>query len=383
MRIVYCIGSLQKAGGTEKVLSNKVNYFADKLGYEIHIIISDQKGKPYFYKFSENIIFHDIAASQYVPKWRIKGFSFYLIIRKLRKIYENKITDIAPDIIIVCERGFDDYILPYICKSIPKIREFHFAKGAVYNYSKIIKPIRAALLYRLSYFSLFHQFNKYDCLVLLTKKDQLEGGYKTKTVVIPNMTDFKNIEAKARLESKNVISVGSLNDNRKGFDKQILLWKKIVDKHPDWILHIYGDGVERSSYQELINKLNLNDQVILHGNCNNMQEKYLAASFFIFTSTAEGLPMVLLEAQMYGLPCISYDCPTGPSDIIDDGENGFLIAENDTNSFMDKTNLLIEDFSLRKLMGDNAVKKSNNFLPSIIAQKWVSFFSEITENKKV
>jgi glycosyltransferase involved in cell wall biosynthesis len=382
MKIAYCIGSLEKAGGTEKVLSSKVNYFVANLGFEIHIIINNQGGKPIYYEFSENIIFHDMGSNQFVPKLKIKGVSFWFMIKKLRKVYERIFLDIKPDVIIVCERGFDDYVIPYICKSIPKVREFHFAKGAVKSYSKIINPLIDSLIYRLRYFSLFHQFNKYDRLVLLTQKDQLEGKYKTKTIVIPNMIDFEKVENKANLDSKNVISVGSMYDDRKQFGKQIKIWEQIVKKHPDWTLHIYGEGAKRPFYQELINSLNLNEHIILHGNSNNMSENYLAASFFIFTSLAEGLPMVLLEAQMYGLPCISFDCSTGPSDIIEDGVNGYLIKENDIYSFIDKTNKLIEDSQLRILMGKSAIESSKKFFPPVIANKWISFFNEITENKK-
>lgn len=379
LRLLYCIGSLVNPGGTEKVLSNKANYFSDNLGYDVHIILNNQNSKPYCYEFSNNITFHDMKSSQYAPKTIIKGLSFCLMIMKLRKAYENKINEIAPDLIIVCERGFDDYVLPYISKSIPKIREFHFSKGAVSNNNKIMKPFKKRLFYRLNYFILFHLFNKYNSLVLLTNKDKEEGKYKTNTIVIPNMIEHKIYDMTAKLDSKNVISVGSMHDDRKCFTKQIFIWNKIIKKHPDWILNIYGDGVHRTVYQQLINKLKLNDNIILHGTSDNMSQKYLSSSFFIFTSTAEGLPMVLLEAQQYGLPCIAYDCPTGPSDIIEDSVNGFLVKENDENTFIEKINCLIENCELRKLMSEKAVQNSVYFTAENIIPKWVSFFETMID----
>ncbi|MRT93434.1 glycosyltransferase family 4 protein [Ancylomarina sp. 16SWW S1-10-2] len=377
MKIVYCIGSLAKKGGTERVLANKANYFADKLGYEIHIFISDQKGLPFCYEFSKNIKFHDMATSQYAPKLVIKGISFFVIIRKLRKVYKARINKINPDVIIVCERGFDDFILPYICKSVPKVREFHFAKGAVKNNSKIIKPLIASLHYRFLYFLLFRQFNKYDYLILLTNKDQQEGNYKTNTVVIPNIVEFEGENRVSDLKAKSVISVGSMSDERKGFKKQIIIWKDIAKKHPEWILHLFGDGARRSYYTQLVDNLDLNGQVILHGSSDKMPDNYLSSSIFMFTSSAEGLPMVLLEAQSFGLPCISYDCPTGPSDIIEDGLNGFLIAENDKNEFIIKLEQLIENIDLRRKMGAAAVEKSKLFTYKNIVPKWESFFNSI------
>lgn len=156
--------------------------------------------------------------------------------------------------------------------------------------------------------------NGYDHIVLLTQRDQTYGNYKAKTTVIQNMLDITRDDFsinKNKINYKRVISVGSMHDRRKGFHTQINLWSKIIENHPDWVLDIYGDGVERKNLQKQIDNLNLNNNVILHGNTNEIMSKYKESSFFLMTSIAEGLPMVLIEAMSCGLPCVSFDCPDG------------------------------------------------------------------------
>ena len=168
-----------------------------------------------------------------------------------------------------------------------------------------------------------------------------------------------------------------MHDNRKGFDIQIKLWKEVVEKHPTWILDIYGDGKERDSLQQLVESLNLNMNVKLHGNSNNMQHHYLNASIFLFTSKAEGLPMVLIEALSYGIPCVSYDCPTGPSDIITNNSDGFVVDQHNFQVLKEKLLILIENEELRIKMGKSARKHAERYTPTKVAKQWVSFFKKV------
>ncbi len=237
------------------------------------------------------------------------------------------------------------------------------------------------LRHKLRYKILFNMFNKYDYLVLLTKRDQTQGNYKTKTKVIYNMLNSIPTDG-ANLSSKNVISVGSMYDNRKNFKEQIEMWKSVCLSHPDWTLNIYGDGGEKFFLQKLIDKYKLNEFVILHGNTNKITEKYKNSSIFLFTSQAEGYPMVLIEAQSNGLPCIAYDAPTGPSEIIVDKKNGFLIENNNIKELEKKLTLLMDDEELRIEMGNNARTSSKKYLPDIVMKKWINFFLELQKIKK-
>src|SRR5690606_22344773 len=174
------------------------------------------------------------------------------------------IQEINPDIIIVPERGYLDYVIPFICKNIPKIREFHSSRKAIKIHASQMSHFKR-VQHMLMYSIIYKMFSLYDYLILLTQSDANESSYNTKVRVIPNMVEYVEIES-ASLKKKHAISVGSMNGKIKGFDDQIIMWKSIVRKHPDWVLDIYGDGARRPILQDLINKLGLEGKVILHGN---------------------------------------------------------------------------------------------------------------------
>ena len=241
-----------------------------------------------------------------------------------------------------------------------------------------MKTLKQRLRYKITYKMLFEQFKKYDKLVLLTHVDQKEGNYTDNTVVIGNMIE-KYPETYSNTSPKKVISVGSMDDDRKGFIKQIMIWKKIAPSFPDWTLNIYGGGARSTYYKELIEKENLTGKVILHGKSSEIPKRMEESSIFIMTSEAEGLPMVLIEAMSSGIPCVSYDCPTGPSDIINDGVDGFVIDLNNEEEFINKLKLLMQEDSTRKEFGKQARENGKRYLPNVIMPKWEKLFEELTK----
>lgn len=381
MKLLYCIGSLAQTGGTEKVLANKANYFSKKLGWDIHMLINDQKGEAYAYTYNEDIKMHDMKISSYLKKPIIPYLSYKLLQAKASKLFEDKIKSINPDVIIVTQHGIEDFIIPKLKLDIPTVREFHFSKKAIWKTAELIPGKLNRQLFVLKKKRILKKMNGYDHIILLTKSDQNYGNYGTKTKVIPNMLDTSIEDLKLNTgttqSKKRVISVGSMHDMRKGFDVQINLWKKIAAKHPDWILDIYGDGKEREKLQNRIDQANLTEKVILHGNTNEIMSKYKASSFFLMTSIAEGLPMVIIEAMSCGLPCVAFDCPEGPKDIISNSHDGFVIAHRNTDVLFDKVDELITKPELLELFSKNAAEKSKAYSIENISKIWIDFFNTI------
>ena len=169
---------------------------------------------------------------------------------------------------------------------------------------------------------------------------------------IPNKT--------SKLEQKNILTVGRLDIGKRN-DAIIKAFSKIENK--DWKLYILGDGKEMNNLSNLIKELKLEDRVFLEGykTKEQIEEYMLKSSLFLMASETEGLPMVLLEAMSYGIPCIAYETASGTNDIISNDINGYVIKNRDEKEYIKQINKVIEDESLRKKLGKNAKETSRKF----------------------
>lgn len=219
--------------------------------------------------------------------------------------------------------------------------------------------------------------NKYyniDYLFALTKT--LEKDYKeflvknnhTKVMLVPNMLyDIPNKVSK--LNNKNIITVSRLDYGKRN-DDIIRVFSKLKEK--DWKLHIVGDGKEYNNLTKLVKELKLEDRVILTGykSKEEIEEYMLKSSLFLMASETEGLPMVLLEAMSYGIPCIAYETASGVNDIIDNDKNGYVIKNRDKVEYVEKIEKVITNQKLRDKLGKNAKEKVNEFSKDKIVNIW-------------
>lgn len=370
MHILYTIGSLANSGGVERVLVNKANYFV-KYGFKVTIIVNNTTDSIYNLSPKVNII----SLKEYYNKEsflvKIPIIGFFYKISKLKKVYNIIINKLQPDVVINVERGFEDFILHQLNSKIPCIRESHSSLKA----SKIINCSGS---YKDKFFTYLYnqQLKKFDEVVLLTDEDKRARNFKNGRTVIPNVISKFDIEPKYDLNSKIVISVGRL-DQFKNFKDQIIIWKQIIKDHPNWKLEIFGDGPEKHNLNRLIQELKLSNHVFLMGKTNSIAEEYQKASFLLFTSIAEGFGMVLVEAMQMGLPVISYNCPCGPSDIITNNKDGFLVDVGNLKELENKIDFLITNPNHRIAMSYNAIDKSKFFSEEVIMPKWIELFNNL------
>ena len=139
-------------------------------------------------------------------------------------------------------------------------------------------------------------------------------------------------------------------------------------------LYIIGDGQEYNNLNNLVNDLGLNDRVFLTGYKNKQEiEKYLLnSSIFLMASVSEGLPMVLLEAMSYGVPCIAFETDSGVNDIIENNKNGFVIKNRNEEEYINKINNLINDKNKLKGFSKKAKETSYKFSKKEILNIWYS-----------
>lgn len=175
-----------------------------------------------------------------------------------------------------------------------------------------------------------------------------------------------------------ILNVGRIIPT-KNIDRLIHIYDKSTAKDKNWNLKIVGGDAQGHSISfelvKIVERLGLSNNVHFEGEKINVESYYAECEIFAFTSTSEGFPNALAEAMSAGCACIAYDCVAGPSDIIDNGVNGFLIPEGNEEDYVDKLNLLLGNSELRRKFGDAAKKKMEQFEVSRIANRFFEFIT--------
>lgn len=362
MKIVYFCSSLTIVGGYARVITLKANYLADVYGYDV-IVITVDDGYELPYKLSSKVKHIDLGIKVYC----LSMFNPRRLINTIRLFFKLK---------KVLLKGKADYVLSQVVNEAllllkmkdgsRKIVEAHFPYVAEERFSKTLSGKVSLILKR----ALVKGCDKF---VTLTRKDAEYWHWIRKDIIIiPNPTMLPFLGG-TYVKHKQIIAVGRLTE-AKGYDILVDIWKIVADRHPDWKLVIYGDGECRTELEENIKKNNLTDSFILAGFTNDVYSKMQESAMFVMSSRFEGYPMALIEAMACGLPCVSFDIHCGPSDIINDGVNGFLVEFNDIRGMADKIMLLIENPELLLDMSCHSVEKSKSFDSDIVMDNWKRLF---------
>jgi glycosyltransferase involved in cell wall biosynthesis len=178
------------------------------------------------------------------------------------------------------------------------------------------------------------------------------------------------------LSSKTVIAAGRVR-HQKDFRRMVNAFALVAAKHPDWQLKIFGDGPNRERLENLVIELGLQANVFFPGPVKNIGAELAAASVYALSSRREGFPMVLLEAMSKGLPVVSFDCPTGPREIVRNEENGLLVPHQDVEALAAGINRMIEDEELRRRCGRGAVETAARYTIDVIGARWEELLTEV------
>ncbi|MDH7446582.1 glycosyltransferase family 4 protein [Aquimarina sp. 2201CG14-23] len=366
MKLVYIVNRIDGPGGLERVLSIKASMLADHHGYDIHIVTLNQEEDTLFYDFSPKLTYHNITA-QGNPITHA-----YRYASGLRKVVKK----LNPDVLVVCDDGLKGFFVPLILgKPCPMIYERHVSKNVV------IRKGKESLLHKISIaikFGLMNFGGKfYNHFIVLTQGNLKEWKLKN-LKVIPNPLSFYP-DQQSTLQNKKVLAVGK-QGFQKGYDRLLAAWNRVAKKHPSWSIDIYGTIDKNEGLDDLAKDLGISTSVHFYPPIKNIAEKYQEASIYVMSSRYEGFGMVLTEAMAYGVPCVSFDCPYGPSDIISDQENGLLVANNDIEGLANGICDLIEHEEKRIMMGKKARIDVQQYLPEKIAVQWDNLFKSLITN---
>ena len=374
LKIVYLTPALYMAGGVERVLTLKANYFAEHFGYDITIILTEGKDKPLFYPISDKIkvVNLDINFEElWTCSFAKKIFVYLKKQRQFKKALTKELMRLRPDITISLLRREINF-LNDIKDGSRKIGELHVNRANYRNFeandSNCIKTLFAKFWMR----SLVSNLKKLDRFVVLTEEDKSAWPELQNICVIPDPLSFSPTQH-SLLTEKRVIAVGRYV-YQKGFDLLLQAWTIIEKQFTDWELVVFGDG-NREPYEHQMKELGIDrKRCHLNGPTADIQKEYVNSSVFAFSSRFEGFGMVLVEAMACGLPVVSFACPCGPKDIVRDGEDGFLVANGNVGDLAQQLIKLMADDNLRSAFAHRAYQNVQRFNMEHIALRWKSLF---------
>ena len=181
---------------------------------------------------------------------------------------------------------------------------------------------------------------------------------------------------KYNLESKIILTAGRFT-KEKGYDLLLQVAEKVLPLNPEWQWHIYGEGPLEQEYYNKAVSLGLENSLIFKGFVNNMNDVYENASIYVLPSYREGIPLVLLEAKAYKIPCVSFDILTGPNEIIEDAKNGYLIKPYDIEAMAACINKMIINPDIRQELSNKSYSNINKFREINIYDQWVILINQL------
>lgn len=352
MRILFFINRIANKGGSERVAVFLANKLAE-MGYEIQFI-SWMGGPNSFYPLHESIsvkaLFNDDV--------NIYRSYIQTLIR-----YNKEVKKFKPDQIIDVCTALSLISVPM--KALLGVRLIsweHF--NTRMNWNAFTPRIARWLAAKFA-----------NNIVALTSSDrdnftQFFGAINA--VAIPNPLTL-TVTEKSDLSSKVVLSIGRLM-HQKGYDLLLKSWQIVSAKCPDWQLHIVGDGDLKDVLISEIESLNLQQSVFLFEPTLDVNSHYKRASIFALSSRFEGLPLVLIEAKAYGIPIVSFDCETGPRDIVNHLVDGLLVEPENIQLFAEAMITLIQNPELRKEFSLAALNDLARFDLDGVVEKWQALF---------
>lgn len=381
MKILYIINKMTNLAGIERILTCKMNYLSDTTNYQVFLTTYEQNGKALSFPLNPKIMYRPMNAP--MPQRENQSFISWLASYfRARKIFRQEIKvllkEFQPDILICTNYSFQvlDIILNISQKlKIKTVLESHTKSETVSMAYKFQYHQQLYKLIRIWDENILKSLKYCQCVVTLTKRDIPFWQQNAKRIeVIPNML---TITPKFVIDYnvKRVVSAGRYM-TEKGFDRLLSAWHLLPELYNDWSLYIYGNE-DRTPYQHIVDSFHLNDKVHLMPATDNIADEFSKSSLYVMTSRYEGFGLVLAEAMSCGLPCIAFDCPYGPREIISNGEDGILVKDGDLEELTTQMQLLMSNADLRKAMGQKAIKNIARYNPKRIMGQWDNLLKSI------
>lgn len=376
-KVIFCTPAIYSAGGVERIVTFKASYFAEHLGYDVTIIVTEGKGRECFFPLSEKVKvvnfelgFEDLWKAPFLRK----VFLYLIKQHKYKKRLSAELMRIRPDITISMLRREINF-LTSLKDGSKKVGELHVNRANYRNFEANDSNVLKRLFAKFWMKSLVVQLKKLDQLVVLTEKSKVAWPELTNVSVIPDPIPL-SLPISHGTNTKRVITIGRYA-YQKGYDLLLQAWAEVEKHYTDWILEIYGMG-DQTSYRQMMMNLGIDtNRCLLNGPVDDVRQVYKDSSIFVLSSRFEGFGLVLVEAMACGLSVVSFDCPAGPDEIITDGYDGLLVPSGDIKVLAQKLMLLMTDEKLRTRLSQNARQSSQRYEMNLIEGKWVDLFNKL------
>lgn len=358
-KICFLIGDISLSGGTERVCSIVANELV-KENYQISILSLSHGVEPFF-KLDSRITLNYLYSKKVSMKKNFIGCCL-----KIRKyLQSNEI-----DTLIVVDSISCVFTVPALWGlKIKHICWEHFN----FNVNLGVKFRDLGRKWAAKYC---------DYIVTLTNRDmelwqQGLGKINAKIISIANPTPYATTNHRAKSSSKTVLAMGRLT-YQKGFDLLIESWAEVCKVNLDWTLKIVGSGEDESKLKQQVINLGLSQRVNFIPVTKNVTVQYQNASFYCLSSRFEGFGMVILEAQSFGIPVVSFNCDAGPSDLITHGKNGFLAKAGNVKDLSDQLlhMMILSDNDFMK-MSEASYENAKKYSTQNITKEWLNIFEII------
>lgn len=370
MKILYFVNGLNYKGGIARIVVDKVNYLAENNGHEMTICTLNNSTQS-FYPLSPKVTLMPFGGegNEQVSVWG-KLKKLYSMPKQVKRILIMG----GYDLVVNAQTQLVTWVLPFLCKQVPKIMEIHFShigmfcnireKGKIFNffYWRVAEWI----------------YEKYDRFVILTDEDK-KYWHLNNIEVINNFTECRMPSKPVAKE--NIILCVARYHCQKRLDLLIEAWKKIYKEYPDWKVEVYGMGGDKPLLQSKVDQAGMHDSFILNDAIDDVSVVYAKSKIFAMSSEHEGFALVLLEAMSASLPVCAFGV-VGVKGIVEDNKTGLLCDFLDTDTLAQNLSKLICNEKLRRTLGEAGYQKLIIYSVDRTMAKWQELFDSVLLKNK-
>ncbi len=373
MRILFVLKSMAQKAGTERVMSDKINWLANH-GHYVTLVTYEQGNHPISFTLHKSVNVVDLN-TRFFELARLPIYHRIIEYYKMRKLFSKRLLEVinkySPDVLVTTTYSMNVAdLIANLNVPIKKIIESHSAWFSVGKKNDFRDNPTLHFLADILDVFYYRRVKNFNLLVALTTGDANDWKcYNGNVITIPNPLTFYPKSLSLRVSKKQILCVGRLN-YQKGFDLLIASFAKIAYRFPEWHVDIYGDGEEKDKLQNLVRMHQLDNQIHFCAPTDRIYDKYQNSDFFVLSSRYEGFGLVLIEAMSCACPCVSFRCKYGPEDIIEDGMTGLLVKDGDIDELAAKMEWMITHNDDRIEMGKRARKAVWQYQIDNVMQKW-------------